>query len=673
MSEEGNRADEALTSREQELRLLVETIPALVWRAGPEGNFEYVNKRVLEYFGASLGDIIGWGWMERVHPDDVAFKARTWLKTFESGNPHEAVCRMRGADGRYRWFAVRGEPLRGDGRVLNWCGVLIDIDDRRKAEEAKSRRLSEHGELSQVVGTNVDVTERKRAVEALREGECKLRQIIETVPSHLWSADPAGEPTQLSQRMLDYSGMRFEDFKHGGWEAYVHPDDYAETARAFYHAIQTGTSYQGVMRLRRADGEFRWHDARCEPLRDQQGRIIQWYGLTIDIDEVKKAEDRLRRSEAFLAEAQRLSKTGSRFYDAAAKRYVYWSDESYRIWGFDPTQGLPSLEDKWQRIHPDDRDRVWQATQEALRQKKNIMTEFRILLPNGTIKYVETTNYHVFSPLGELVEYMSTTVDLTERKRAEQRLRQLESDLAHTNRLSMMGELAASLAHEIAQPMATARNNARAAMNFLERSSPDLGEVRGALACVLDDSDRAGAILDRIRDHIKKAPPRKERVDLNKAIVDVIALAQDAIIQNSVSVQTRLTGGLSHVQADGVQLQQVVLNLILNAVEAMSLVKKGVRELVISTEPHEAGGVLVTVRDSGPGIDPKDLDRVFEAFYTTKSSGVGMGLSICRSIINAQGGRLWAQMNPHGGAAFQFTLPSAGEELTNPRPADHHI
>jgi C4-dicarboxylate-specific signal transduction histidine kinase len=268
---------------------------------------------------------------------------------------------------------------------------------------------------------------------------------------------------------------------------------------------------------------------------------------------------------------------------------------------------------------------------------------------------------------------MSTTVDLTERKRAEQRLRQLESDLAHTNRLSMMGELAASLAHEIAQPMATARNNARAAMNFLERSSPDLGEVRGALACVLDDSDRAGAILDRIRDHIKKAPPRKERVDLNKAIVDVIALAQDAIIQNSVSVQTRLTGGLSHVQADGVQLQQVVLNLILNAVEAMSLVKKGVRELVISTEPHEAGGVLVTVRDSGPGIDPKDLDRVFEAFYTTKSSGVGMGLSICRSIINAQGGRLWAQMNPHGGAAFQFTLPSAGEELTNPRPADHHI
>jgi signal transduction histidine kinase len=189
----------------------------------------------------------------------------------------------------------------------------------------------------------------------------------------------------------------------------------------------------------------------------------------------------------------------------------------------------------------------------------------------------------------------------------------------------------------------------------------------------VDDADRAGEILDRIRDHIKKAPPRKERVDINQAINDVIALAQDAIIQNGVSVQTRLTEGLSDVQADGVQLQQVVLNLILNAVEAMSSAMKGARELSISTEPHQSGGVLVAVRDSGPGIDPEHLDRVFDAFYTTKSSGVGMGLSICRSIINAHGGRLWADANPSGGAVFQFTLPSAGNELTNPRPADHEI
>ena len=238
------------------------------------------------------------------------------------------------------------------------------------------------------------------------------------------------------------------------------------------------------------------------------------------------------------------------------------------------------------------------------------------------------------------------------------------------NRLSMMGELAASLAHEIAQPIATARNNARAAMHFLDRSPPDLGQVREALTCVVDDADRAGDILDRIRDHIKKAPPRKERVDLNQAITDVIALAQGAIVKNGVSVQTRLTEGLPHVQADRVQVQQVVLNLILNAVEAMGSIEEGVRELSITTEQHEAGGVLVAVRDSGPGIDPEHLDRVFDAFYTTKSSGVGMGLSICRSIINAHGGRLWADVNTPRGAVFRFTLPGADKELTNSfRPA----
>jgi C4-dicarboxylate-specific signal transduction histidine kinase len=230
------------------------------------------------------------------------------------------------------------------------------------------------------------------------------------------------------------------------------------------------------------------------------------------------------------------------------------------------------------------------------------------------------------------------------------------------NRLSMMGELAASLAHEIAQPIATARNNARASMHFFDRSPPDLGQVREALTCVVDDADRAGDILDRIRDHIKKAPPRKECVDLNHAIIDVIALAQGAIVKNGVSIQTRLTEGLSHIQADRVQLQQVVLNLILNAVEAMGSIEEGVRELSITTKQQEVGGVLVAVHDSGPGIDPERLDRVFDAFYTTKSSGVGMGLSICRSIIGAHGGRLWADANQPRGAVFQFTLPSAGKQ-----------
>jgi PAS domain S-box-containing protein len=885
-------AEETAAEREQELRLVVETIPTPVWRAAPEGNIEYVNKRALEYFGAPADEILGWGWMDKVHPDDIAFKVRTWLKNLQSEAPHDAVCRFRRADGQYRWFNVRGEPLRAsDGRVLHWYGVLIDIDDRMKAEEA------------------------------LRSSEYNLQKIIETVPGLLWSNGPDGEPTHVNQRMMDYSGMRFEEFKHRGWEAFVHPADYPETAKGFYHAIQTGTSYEGVMRLRRADGEFRWHHARCEPLRDGQGRVIQWYGLSVDIDEAKKAEDRLRRSETYLAEAQRLSRTGTWVFNATTKAYVYWSDEGYRIWEFDPLEGLPSRETIRQRIHPDDRDRVYEGGEEAVRQKKDYALAYRIVLPDGAIKYLEASSRHLFSARGELVEVIGSHVDVTERKRAEQALResegkfrdyaetasdwfweigpeytftlltenafgsppadrigtacwdhaldletepekwrfiratldsrqpfrdfvyctlggngspmyvrasgkpvfnangefrgyrgtgtdvtaivhaqealreserslrsaidgipglvavlaangevetvnrplfeyfgqslewlknwgtndavhpedlprvverfrravasglpfqfdqrqrcidgeyrwfetrgvpirddsgriarwyvlltdtddrtralaeldQMQSDFAHMNRVSMMGELAASLSHEITQPIASARNNARAAQNFMDMQPPDLSEVREALSCVVGDTDRAGDIVDRIRDHIKKTPPRKESSDLNQAITDVIALAQGAIIKNGVSVQTRLMEELPYFQVDRVQVQQVVLNLILNAVEAMSSIEEGTRELSITSEQHDAGGVLVAVRDTGPGIDSKHLDRIFDAFYTTKSSGVGMGLSICRSIIHAHGGRLWAEVNTPRGAVFRFTLPGADKELTNSfRPA----
>jgi len=219
-----------------------------------------------------------------------------------------------------------------------------------------------------------------------------------------------------------------------------------------------------------------------------------------------------------------------------------------------------------------------------------------------------------------------------------------------------MGELAASLSHEILHPIATARNNARAGMRFLELNPPDLDETRDALACVVRDTDRAKDIVGRMRDHIKKAPLRKERFDLNAATNEVILLAQSVIRRNGVSVQTKLADGLLPVMGDCVQLQQVLLNLILNAAEAMSSVEEGARELLISTDQYRAGA-LVGVRDSGPGIDPAHLDRVFDTFYTTKFSGTGMGLSICRSIIDAHGGRLWVTANLPQGAIFHFTLP----------------
>lgn len=256
-------------------------------------------------------------------------------------------------------------------------------------------------------------------------------------------------------------------------------------------------------------------------------------------------------------------------------------------------------------------------------------------------------------------EGIGFVLDLTERRRTEECLRHLDPDPAHLNRLSMMGELAASLAHEIAQPIAAACNNARAALNFLDRRPPDLAEVKEALRCLVANADQAGVIVDRMRDHIRKAPPRRHRFDINEAINEAIALGRSAIVENRVSVQIRLTEGLAPIEGDRVQLQQVILNLILNAVEAMSGVNDGMRELSITTDQGTTNNVLVAVRDSGPGVDAQRRERVFDAFYTTKPGGLGMGLSICRSIINGHGGRLWVGANEPRGAAFQFVLPGS--------------
>jgi C4-dicarboxylate-specific signal transduction histidine kinase len=276
--------------------------------------------------------------------------------------------------------------------------------------------------------------------------------------------------------------------------------------------------------------------------------------------------------------------------------------------------------------------------------------------------YVKKSGNPVFDTNGEFVGYRGTATDVTaivRAQRAEASLRTVQAELAHVSRVMTLGQLTASIAHEVNQPIGSARNNARAALNFLDRSPPDLGEVREALGCIVADADRAGGIIDRIRDQIKKVPPRNDRFDLNQAIEEVIGLAQSAITENGVSLQTRLASGMASVHGDRVQLQQVVLNLILNAVEAMRSVEADERELLISTDQSEANGTLVAVRDSGPGIDPKHLELVFEAFHSTKSGGMGMGLSICRSIITAHGGRLWAAANEGRGALFQFTLPGA--------------
>jgi PAS domain S-box-containing protein len=380
--------------------------------------------------------------------------------------------------------------------------------------------------------------------------------------------------------------------------------------------------------------------------------------LSTEISRREHTDAELRRSETYLAEAQRLSHVGSWALDVATGEFSHSSEEHYRMFGFDPRKGIPVWKSWVRRLHREDRREIWDRIQRGISERTDFELDYRTVHPDGTIIFVHAVAHPVFYAAGDLVEFVGTSIDVTGRRRAEEARLDAQNKLAHANRVITMGQPAASIAHEVNQPIGATVTNAQAALRWLDRRPPDLAEVQQTLARIVKDGNRAAGIINEIRALMKKTPPRRDRLEINGAIREVVGLTRGEAATNGVLVQTELMEGLPYVQGDRVQLQQVILNLIINAFEAMSEVREGTRELLISTRKAELGNVLVTVRDSGPGLAPATGDRLFESFYTTKPDGLGLGLTICRSIIEAHGGRLWACANEPRGAVFQFTAPA---------------
>jgi PAS domain S-box-containing protein len=665
---ERKRAEQALRESEDKLRQIMDTVPGLTWSTGadgkkgeaqprfaaqvqailnvlptytwysaPSGGLVFVNNRTAEYLGVPKDHPLRFGidigakwddWVSLLHPDDQEGARKYWLNLLRTGEGGEHSYRARSAQGDYRWFNTRIEPLRAsDGTLLLWMGATLDIEELMRAQEA------------------------------LRESERSARSAIDGIAGLLAIMAPNGEVETVNRQCLEYFGQSLEWLANWGTNDAVHPEDLPRVIELFKRAIASGIPYHFEQRLRRFDGEYRWFENRGVPVRDDSGRIARWYVLLTDIEDRKRAEEALLSALDGIAGLIAILAANGGIETVNRQVFEYFGRplEWIKNWGTNDA------------VHPQDLPRVLELVERGIASGIPFNFELRLRRFDGEYRRFENRHVAICDDSGRIARWYVLMTDIQDRTQALARLDQMQSDFAHMNRVSMMGELAASLSHEITQPIASARNNARAAQNFIDMQPPDFSEVREALSCVVGDTDRAGDIIERIRDHIKKTPPRKEHFDLNEAINEVIVLGRSAIIKNGVWVQTRLSEGLCPVHCDRVQLQQVVLNLILNAAEAMGSVEAEPRDLLISTEQHHTG-VLVAVRDSGPGIDSTHLEHVFEAFYTTKSGGVGMGLSICRSIIDAHGGRLWAEANEPRGTIFQFTLPGAEAKSSIVRP-----
>jgi signal transduction histidine kinase/PAS domain-containing protein len=609
------------------------------------------------------------------------------------------VTRVRDANQR---LEVANEALR------------IENVERKRAEQAQRESEDKFRQIMDTVpglpSTGSDGSEGKKA--EVRPGfMAQVQAILNVLPSYTWYAAPRGALTFVNTRTADYLGipndhpLRFGIDIGAQWDDWVpllHPEDQEEARKYWSNLLRTGEGGEHSYRVHSAQGDYRWFLTSIEPLRASDGTLLLWSGSTLDIEELKIAEQALQELveqqkaisevlraiansphdlqpifDAILDSSKRLCRAdmGSlRLFEEGGLRLVgVRGDPSLvnQVWSSFPvldkesflgrlaTSGLPAHIPDLTALEGDHRDDLWVTAAKAGHRT----ALFVPLLKDDEIVGVISLGRTRVQPFTDkqislFTDFAAQASIALESTRRERQHREMRSELAHSNRVATMGHLTASIAHEIKQPIATARNNARAALNFLDKSPPDVAEVREALTCIVNDVDRASDVLDRIGRLIKKAPPRKEIVDLNAAVLEVAALIRSEAVKTGVTVGTQLADELPRIQCDRVQLQQVMLNLIVNAIQSMSGVEHGNRELHISTVSIEPEGVRVAVRDTGHGLRPENLPDLFDPFYTTKPDGMGMGLSICRSIIEAHGGRLWATTCEPRGALFQFTIPT---------------
>src|SRR3984957_7958190 len=569
------------------------------------------------------------------------------------------VSEMIHPEDRERVFRAAEEALHS--------GVATDIEHRLIRPDGEVRTIHSVGTVKrdtsgrpyEMFGTAQDITDRKRSEEALRQSQFYISEGQRLAHIGSWAFNDSGH--YWSDELYKIYGL---DPENGAptieqYLALIYPQDRASMAETIKRMQEEHCGFDQIERIVRPDGQLRYIRAVAVPVLEQ-GIFKGFIGTTMDVTEQELLTQQLRREQGYLAEAQSLAHIGSWATNFYTKQIFHISDETFRLHGFDPKDRTP-LERFFDTVHPEDAAAVTAAIDQAIHARTDFdLREYRVCHPDGTIRFVRAIGHH--NPSGEMGYYVGITMDITERKKAEQereKLRQLEADLAHINRVNMMGELAAALAHETRQPIAASITSANACLRWLARQPPDLERARAAASRIEQDGNRAADVINRLRSfYMKGVPPERKMVDIKEIVREMTALLRKEAIRHSIKIHSELGEDTPNVLADRVQLQQVFMNLMLNAIEAM---RDTGGKLTISSRPTPRGHLTVSIEDTGIGLSVENTERIFDAFHTTKAQGTGMGLAITRSIVDAHGGRVWATVNQEAGATFHFTLPAKSE------------
>ena len=648
------------------VRDLVNSIEGIVWEADARTfQFRFVSQQAQRVLGYPLERWLSEPrfWKNHIHPDDRewAVDDREWAVAFCAAatadkRDHEFEYRMIAADGRTVWLRDLVTVVVEGDQTIRLRGVMVDITERRRAEAALRESEQRYRYIFESTGVSIweeDFSEVKDAIDDLKsEGVGDFRQYFAAHPEFVQQAISMVKVVDVNDVTLKLFAAESKD----ELLASLHKVFVPETQEVFVGeliAIADGRrSFGAETALQNLKGE-RLSALITMTLPRPPARFDSVLLTITDITERKRAE--YLTGHVFESSPDGISIVGRdyRFQRVNPIYERFWEKPVGSMVGMHLAEIL-GREVFEQRAKPN-LDRCFAGDEVSFAEW--------FATPRGR-KY-RAISYSPLRPDSQRVEAALVTArDLTDHMLASEALREAQTELAHVNRVTTMGQLAASIAHEVNQPIAATVTNAHAALRWLGGQSPELEEVRQALNDIIKDGKRAGEVIDRIRALIKKVPPRSDRLDINEAILEVIALTRSEVLRNGVSLRTQLANGLPLVRGDRIQLQQVILNLIVNAVEAMSGVGEGSRELLIGTGKDVSNGVFVAVRDSGLGLSPESLDHLFDTFYTTKPGGMGMGLSICRSIIEAHGGRVWAMANVPQGAVVQFTLPAQPEMMS---------